>query len=96
MFPQAFENNSSVISSFFRNSPRYSQVKVHLNDGGKFTGVKDTGANLPPVTTETGGKFATCVNDTGGKLPLSLSLSTTAAANNGNNINHTGDTLKGT
>jgi hypothetical protein len=46
--------------------------------GGKYaTGVNDTGANLPPVSTtlwqiviginDTGGKFATGVSDTGGK-----------------------------
>ncbi len=54
-------------------------------------------AKLPPVTTtlaanfytifasvvDTGGKFATGVNDAGGKL---LPVSTTPAANNGNNI----------
>ena len=35
-------------------------------------------ANLPPVSTDTGGKFAAGVNDTGGKLPP---VSTTPAAN---------------
>ncbi len=28
-FPQAFDNNSRIISNFFENSRRYSQAKVH-------------------------------------------------------------------
>jgi hypothetical protein len=53
-FPQAPENNSRVISNFFENSLRYSQVKVHhgCQRHGKFaTGVIDTGGKWPPVST---------------------------------------------
>ncbi len=60
-FPQAPDNNIWIISNFFENSRRYSQVKVHYR-WQIATGIHDTG---------------------GGKLPL---LSTTPAANNGNNI----------
>ncbi len=63
IFPQTPENNTRVSLNFFKNSRRYSQVKVHhgINDkGGKFaTGGVNTSstsanctvpaANLPPV-----------------------------------------------
>ncbi len=53
--PQAPENNIRIISIFFENSRRYSQVKVHhrcQRHGGKFaTNVNDTGGKLPPVST---------------------------------------------
>ncbi len=48
-----------------------------------FTSVVDTGGKFATGVNDTGGKFATGVNDAGGKLPL---VSTTPAANNGNNI----------
>jgi hypothetical protein len=83
-------NDKRVISNFVENSQRYSQVKVHpqyqrpvANFATSFAGVVDTG-----------GKFATGVNDAGDKLPpVSMTLvanlppvSTTPVANNGNNI----------
>jgi hypothetical protein len=80
--PQAPDNNIRIISNFFENSRRYSQVKVHhrcqrhrwwwwctgvVDTGGKFaTGINDTGSS--PCVVDTGGKFATGVNDTGGKF----------------------------
>jgi hypothetical protein len=45
--------------------------------------VVDTGGKFATGVNDTGGKFAAGVNDTGGKLP---SVSTTPAANNGDNI----------
>jgi hypothetical protein len=47
------------------------------------TGISDTGGKYATGVNDTGGKFAAGVNGTGGKLP---SVSTTPAANNGNNI----------
>jgi hypothetical protein len=92
--PQAPENNTRVISDFFENSWRYSQIKMHH-------WYQDTGGKLPPLSTtpatkfatssagvvdttiDTGGKFATGVNEDGGKLPP---VSMTPVANNGINI----------
>ncbi len=48
-----------------------------------FASVVDTGGKFATGVNDTGGKFATGVNDAGGKLPP---VSTTPAANNGNNI----------
>jgi hypothetical protein len=48
-----------------------------------FASVVDTGGKFATGFNDTGGKFATVVNDAGGKLPP---VSTTQAANNGNNI----------
>ncbi len=59
-FPQAPENNIRVISNFFENSRRYSQVKVHhrcQRHRWQCHWHRDTG-----------GKFATGINDTGGKF----------------------------
>ncbi len=48
-----------------------------------FASVVDTGGKFASSVNDAGGKFATGVNDAGGKLPP---VSTTPAANNGNNI----------
>jgi hypothetical protein len=50
-----------IISNFFENSRRYSQVKVHHYTGGKFAiGINDTGAAVNFFTGIVG------VVDTGG------------------------------
>ncbi len=74
-FPQAPDNNFKIISNFFENSRRYSQVNVHhrvYDIGGKLLPVSTTSAaNLPPVSTTLAANFATsspCVVDTGGKF----------------------------
>jgi hypothetical protein len=63
--PQAPDNNIRVFSNFFKNSPRYSQVKVH-------TDINDTPvSHLPPVLTTPAANYATGtagVVDTGGKF----------------------------
>ncbi len=71
-FPRASENNTRVISNFFKNSQRYSQVKVHhrcqqhrwqichrcqLQRWQIAAGINNTGS-----------KFATVINDTSGKF----------------------------
>jgi hypothetical protein len=70
------KNNIRVISVFLENAWRYSQVKVHHRYQRHHV------ANLPPVSTaleanfatstagvvDTGGKFATGINDTSGIL----------------------------
>ena len=48
-----------------------------------FASVVDNGGKLATSVNDTGGKFATSVTDAGGNLPP---VSTTPAANNGNNI----------
>ncbi len=48
-----------------------------------FASVVDTGGKFATGVNDAGGKFATGVNDAGGKLS---SVSTTPAANKGNNI----------
>jgi hypothetical protein len=56
--------------------------------------VVDTGGKFATGVNDTGGKFAAGVNDAGGKLPpvsttlaaVSLPVSLTPVANNGNNI----------
>jgi hypothetical protein len=55
IIPQVSENNIEVISNFFENSWRYSQVEVN-------TGINETAANFATRTTglvDTGGKLAT-------------------------------------
>jgi hypothetical protein len=64
------------------NLPPVSATPV-ANFSTIFTSVVDTGGKFATGVNDTGGKFATGVNDAGGKLPL---VSTTPAANNGNNI----------
>ncbi len=55
-FPQAPENNIRVISNFFENSRRYSQVKVHHR------------WQIAAGINDTDGKYATGINNTGGKF----------------------------
>jgi hypothetical protein len=72
IFPQALENYTRVISNFFKNSRRYSQVKVKHRFQWHRQQI------LPPVplvllipgANDTGGKFDTGVNDTAGKWEL--------------------------
>ncbi len=63
IFPQARENNIGVISTFFKNSWRYSQVKVHYR-------YQRQRATLPLTVVDTSGKFG--VNDTDGNLHISV------------------------
>jgi hypothetical protein len=59
-FPPAPEYPIRIVSNFFENSRRYSQVKVHRCQWHRWqiaTGINDTG-----------GKFAIGINDTGGKF----------------------------
>ncbi len=53
------------------------------NFATSFASVVDTGGKIATGINDTGGKFAAGINDTGGNLPP---VSTTPAANNGNNI----------
>ncbi len=55
-FPQARDNNIRIISNFFENSRRYSQVMVHHR------------WQIAAGINDTGGKFASGVNDTGSKF----------------------------
>ncbi len=64
-FPQAPENNSRVISNFFKNSQIYSQVKVHHRCQRHWWQISTSS----PCAVDTGGKFAAGVNDTGSTLP---------------------------
>ncbi len=69
-FPQAPDNNNRIISNFFKNSRRYSQVKVHHRCQRHRWQIChrcqwhrwqiSAGINV------TGGKFATGINDTTG------------------------------
>ncbi len=60
-FPQAPDNNIRIISNFFENSRRYSQVKVHHWCQWHRWQIA---ANI----NDTSGKFATGINYTGGKF----------------------------
>ncbi len=64
IFPQTPENNIRIISNFFENSPRYSQVKVHNQYQTTPVVNFPTGTSGVVYTT---GKFATSANNTGGK-----------------------------
>jgi hypothetical protein len=64
------------------NLPPVSATPV-ANFSTFFASIVDTGGKFAAGVNNTGGKFATGVNDADGKLP---SVSTTTAANNGNNI----------
>ncbi len=76
-FPQAPDTNIRIISNFFENSQRYSQVKVHhrcrrhrqQNFATSSPCVVDSGGKFATGVNDTGGKFAAGVNDAGGKLP---------------------------
>jgi hypothetical protein len=72
-----------MVSNIFKNSRRYSHIKVHH----RYQPVAPTLAAIFATSfasvVDNGGKFATSVNDTGGNLPL---VSATLVANNGNNI----------
>ncbi len=57
---QAPENNTRVISNFFENSWRYSQVKVHHQCQHRW--------QIAASINDTSDKFAPCINDTGGKF----------------------------
>ncbi len=95
-------------SNFFENSRRYSQVKVHHRCQRHQWQICHRYqrhrwqhfATSSPCVVDTGGKFATGVNETGGKKfaagvkaaggklpPVSMTpVSLTPVANNGNNI----------
>ncbi len=69
IFPQAPENNTSVISNFFENSRRY--LPVLLNQRYQWqpttiaTGVNDSSIRFTTGINDIGGKFATGGNNTG-------------------------------
>jgi hypothetical protein len=78
-FPQAPDNNSRIISNFFENSRRYSQVKVHhrWQICHIATGVNDTGINRRQICHRYQRhrwqichrcRWSPCVVDTGGKF----------------------------
>jgi hypothetical protein len=74
----------------FENLRKYSQFKVHLRYQ-IVDGINDTGGKFCHQfrysVVDTGGKFATSVNDTGGNFPpVSTTLLLTLVANNGNTI----------
>ncbi len=55
----------------FKNSRRYSQVKVdhcYLRHGANDTGAKDTGGKIAAGFNDTGSKFPIGINGTGGKF----------------------------
>ncbi len=73
-FTPALEYPIRIVSNFFENSRRHSQVNVHhpyQRHQRKFaTGINDTGSKFCHQFTsvvDTAGKFATGVNDTGSK-----------------------------
>ncbi len=72
-FPPAPEYTIRTVSNFFENSRRYSQVKVHHwrqilpTDSLVLLIPVANFANRFASVVDTGGKFATGVNDTGGK-----------------------------
>jgi hypothetical protein len=92
--PQAPENNIRVISNFFKNSRRYSQVKVHhrcsATPVANLQPVSMTPvAKLPPVSTTPAANFGTSsacvvntgtgVKNTGGKFAAGVENCMTAA-----------------
>jgi hypothetical protein len=81
IFPQVPENNTRLISNFFKISWRYSRCTTGINDtGGKLhaTGVNSTDSKIAAGINDTSGKFATgvvnfatsstSVDNTGGKF----------------------------
>ncbi len=100
-FPQAPDNNIRIISNFFENSRRYSQVKVHHRCQWHVwqichrcqwhvwqiaAGINDTGGKFChqfPLCCWHRYQICHRCQRRGGKLPP---VSTTLAANNGNNI----------
>jgi hypothetical protein len=79
-FPQAPENNSRVISNFFRKF-----AEIFASKGAPPVSTTP-GANLPPVSMTPAANFASssaCDVDTGGNLPP---VSLIPVASNGNNI----------
>ncbi len=70
--PQAPDNNIGIISNFFENSRRYSQVKVHQRCQRHRWQICHHSQwhrwQIAPVINVTGVKFATGINDTGGKF----------------------------
>ncbi len=71
-FPQAPENNFRIISNFFKNSRRYSQVKVHHRCQRHRWQICRRCQwhrwQIAAGINDTGGKFATGISDTGGKF----------------------------
>ena len=71
-FPQAPDNNIRIISNFFENSRRYSQVKVHHRCQRHRWQICHRCQwhrwRIAAGINDIGGKFATGINDTGGKF----------------------------
>ncbi len=71
-FPQAPDNNVRIISNFFENSRRYSQVKVHHRCQRHRWQICHRWQwhrwQIAAGINDTGGRFATGINDTGGKF----------------------------
>ncbi len=65
-FPQAPDNNIRIISNFFENSRRYSQVKVH--HWCQRHRCQWHRWQIAASINDTGGKFATGINNAGGKF----------------------------
>jgi hypothetical protein len=59
--PHAPDNNIRIISNFFENSRRYSQVKGHHR-------CQQHRWQIAAGINDTGGKFAIGINDTGSKF----------------------------
>ncbi len=71
-FPQAPDNNIRIISNFFENSRRYSQVKVHHRCQQHRWQICHRCQwhrwQIAAGINDTGSKFATGINNTGGKF----------------------------
>ncbi len=71
-FPLAPDNNFRIISNFFENSQRYSQVKVHHRCQRNWWQICHQCQwhrwQIATSINDTGRKFATGINDTGGKF----------------------------
>ncbi len=69
-FPQVPDNNIRIISNFFKNSRRYSQVKVHHRcQRHRWQICHQCQWHRWQITAGINdGKFATGINDTGGKF----------------------------
>jgi hypothetical protein len=61
IFSPAPENCIGIVSKFFENSQRYSALFATQ-------GALPVSTTLAAVINYTDGKFATCINDTGGKF----------------------------